>query len=91
MKSIQPMLLCAAAAFAVAESERPQTPAPDPHNPAAATARARLLHAACDGPRRVMHRDFLRKGDNMASPGWSLKDVFKTIAEEYGVTLRWLA
>lgn len=38
-----------------------------------------------------MHRDFFRKGDNKAIPSESLKDVFRTIAEEQGVTIRWLA
>ena len=56
-----------------------------------ATARARLLHGAIDGALRVMHRDFFRKGDNKAIPSESLQDVFKTLAEEQGVTLRWLA
>ena len=53
--------------------------------------RARLLHASFDGVLRVMHRDFFRKGENKAIPSESLRDVFKTMAEEWGVTIRWLA
>lgn len=56
-----------------------------------ATARARLLHAALDGALRVMHRDFFRKGDNKAIPSESLEDVFKSMEEENGVMIRWLA
>lgn len=73
------------------------TPAPPATpNTAAPTAeealgRARLLHSAIDGALRVMHRDFFRKGDNKAIPSESLKDVFQTMAEEHGVTIRWLA
>lgn len=55
-----------------------------------ATERARLLHAAFDGTLRVMHRDFFHKGDK-AIPSVSLKDVFKTFAEEQHITVRWLA
>ncbi len=56
-----------------------------------ALMRARLLHASFDGTLRVMHRDFFRKGENKAIPSESLRDVFKTMAEEWGVTIRWLA
>ena len=58
---------------------------------AEAKARAQLLHAAFDGALRIMHRDFFRKGDSKAIPSESLKDVFKTMAEEQGVSIRWLA
>ena len=81
----------------VVSGEPPAAPAPAKSNAAAlpavdeAVARARLLHAAFDGVLRVMHRDFFRKGDNKAIPSESLKDVFKTMAEENGVALRWLA
>ncbi len=78
-----------ASAGAASEPARPGVSAPPTLEEA--TARARLLHAAFDGALRVMHRDFFRKGDNKAIPSESLKDVFKTMAEEQGVTLRWLA
>ncbi len=56
-----------------------------------ATVRAQLLHAAISGSLQVMHRDFFRKGAGKAIPSESLKDVFKTIGEEQGITMRWLA
>jgi hypothetical protein len=59
--------------------------------PPEALVRARLLHAAFDGTLRVMHRDFFHKGDSKAIPSESLKDVFKAMAEEHGITIRWLA
>jgi hypothetical protein len=89
-----PVLLLAAVA---GSDEPPAASAPQKPDTAGlpsveeATARARLLHAAFDGVLRVMHRDFFRKGDNKAIPSESLQDVFKTMAEENGVTLRWLA
>lgn len=64
---------------------------PPPAGVVEARARARLLHAAIHGALSVMHRDFFRKGDNKAIPSESLKDVFKSIAEDHGVELRWLA
>lgn len=60
-------------------------------SPGEALARAQLLHAALDGALQVMHRDFFRKGESRAIPSESLKDVFKTMGEQWGVTLRWLA
>jgi len=90
-----PVLLLAAD---VGSEEPPAAPAPPQPGPASAlpsveeaTARARLLHAAFDGALRVMHRDYFRKGDSKAIPSESLQDVFETMAEESGVTLRWLA
>lgn len=56
-----------------------------------AKVRAQLLHAAISGSLQVMHRDFFRKGASKAIPSESLNDVFKTIAGEQGVTMRWLA
>ena len=56
-----------------------------------ALVRAQLLHATIDGTLRIMHRDFFRKGDNKAIPSESLKDVFKALAANQGVTVRWLA
>lgn len=58
---------------------------------AEAKVRAQLLHASFDGTLRIMHRDFFRKGDNKAIPSESLRDVFKTMQEDWGVTIRWLA
>lgn len=76
------------AATAPASPSRPDGTMP---SEAEAIIRARLLHAAFDGALRVMHRDFFRKGDSKAIPSESLKDVFKTMADEQGVTIRWLA
>ena len=56
-----------------------------------ARARAQLIHAVIHGSLRIMHRDFLRKGDSKAIPSESLKDVFKAMEEEWQVTIRWLA
>jgi hypothetical protein len=56
-----------------------------------ARARAGLLHTAIHGALSVMHRDFFKKGDSRAIPSESLKDVFEGLAEEHGVTVRWLA
>lgn len=94
MKRILLLILPAALALAslgVPGADSPAAPAAALPTVEEATARARLLHAAFDGVLRVMHRDFFRKGDNKAIPSESLKDVFKTMAEENGVTLRWLA
>ncbi len=77
-----------------ARSGEPEAPAktvePAPTT-AEARSRARLLHTTLHGTLSVMHRDFFRKGDSRAIPSASLKDVFKQIAEEHGVTVRWLA
>jgi Protein of unknown function (DUF3365) len=81
----------ALASLATPGADTPATPATALPTIEEATARARLLHAAFDGVLRVMHRDFFRKGESKAIPSESLKDVFKTMAEENGVALRWLA
>ncbi len=87
------LLLCSALAAAPAVASETTGP---PASVAAPTreealARAQLLHAALDGALQVMHRDFFRKGESRAIPSESLKDVFKTMRERWGVTLRWLA
>jgi Protein of unknown function (DUF3365) len=58
---------------------------------AEAKVRAQLLHATIQGTLSVMHRDFFRKGDNRAIPSESLTDVFKTLADDWQVRVRWLA
>ncbi len=77
------------------EEKRPTREAPTPGSTpppvAEATVRARLLHAAFSGSLQVMHRDFFRKGNGKAIPSESLRDVFKSLGDEHGVTLRWLA
>lgn len=56
-----------------------------------AASRARLLHSALHGALQVMHRDFFRRGDSKIIPSGALVDVFKSIEQEWGVALRWLA
>ena len=56
-----------------------------------AEARARLLHAVVEGALRVMHRDFFRRNETRAIPSESLRDVFRALADDHGVQLRWLA
>ena len=75
-------------ALPAADAPAPPLPMPTLEE---AKARAQLLHAAIDGSLRVMHRDFFHKGDSKANPSESLKDVFKSMAEAWGVTIRWLA
>lgn len=82
-----PVLIAASAAAA----QEPRAASPALPTPEEARVRAQLLHASFDGTLRVMHRDFFRKGDRKAIPSESLKDVFKTMAEDWGVTIRWLA
>lgn len=76
-----------------AQQQSPVPPAEGARLPDAAEARVRaqLVHATVHGALSVMHRDFFRKGDNKAIPSESLKDVFKTLSEEWNVTVRWLA
>ncbi len=83
MKRIFVLLLSLQVALGAAPEDLPTPPE--------ALVRARLLHAAFDGTLRVMHRDFFHKGDSKAIPSESLKDVFKAMAEEHGITIRWLA
>ena len=99
MKCVHALFLPALLCFVVTAAE-PEKPAPAVKSAAAlaalptveeATERARLLHAAFNGTLRIMHRDFFRKGDSKAIPSESLRDVFKTMAEENGVSIRWLA
>ena len=87
------LLLCSPLASAPAISSEPTGPPAPGVAPTReeALVRAQLLHAALDGALQVMHRDFFRKGESRAIPSESLKDVFKTMAEQWGVTLRWLA
>ena len=88
-----PALLCLAVTAAEPDKSAPVKPEAAAALPTAeeATERARLLHAAFSGTLRIMHRDFFRKGDVRAIPSESLKDVFKTLGEENGVAIRWLA
>lgn len=65
--------------------------APPPPAAGEAEARARLLHAVVSGALRVMLRDFFRRNETRAIPSESLRDVFKAMADDHGVTLRWLA
>lgn len=82
--SVAAFLLCVAGFHA-------QVPTPEPlPTPTEAKARAKLLHGAFDGTLRIMHRDFFHKGDSKAIPSESLKDVFKAMAEDQGVVIRWL-
>ncbi len=83
------LLLCSLLASVPAISS--ETTGPPIPTREEALARAQLLHAALDGALQVMHRDFFRKGESRAIPSESLKDVFKTMAEQWGVNLRWLA
>lgn len=83
------LLLCSLLASVPAISS--ETTGPPVPTREEALVRAQLLHAALDGALQVMHRDFFRKGESRAIPSESLKDVFKTMAEQWGVNLRWLA
>ena len=87
------LLLCSPLAPVPAISSEPTGPLAPGAAPTReeALVRAQLLHAALDGALQVMHRDFFRKGESRAIPSESLKDVFKTMGEQWGVTLRWLA
>lgn len=60
-------------------------------SPAEARVRAQLVHASIDGALRVMHRDFFRKGESKAIPSDSLRDVFKNLSADWGLSVRWLA
>ena len=87
----RPFLFCLLTCLTFAVRAGGQSPSAPLPGEAEARVRAQLLHAAFDGVLRVMHRDFFRKGDSKAIPSESLKDVFKTMAEEQGVSIRWLA
>lgn len=74
-----------------AESDRPDIASADHPPPSAAEARlrARILHETIHGTLQVMHRDFFDE-DASLIPSNSLEDVFRELARDYQIELRWL-
>jgi hypothetical protein len=62
-----------------------------PTTVAEARGRARVLHETLHGALQVMHRDFFEEDDATTIPSRSLEDVFKELAREYQIELRWIA
>ena len=56
-----------------------------------ARARAELLHDTIHATLRVVHRDFYREDEGLPIPAASLGKVLRSLEEDRGITLRWLA
>lgn len=61
------------------------------HSIVEARDRARLLHETLHGALQVIHRDFFREEESLKIPSRSLEDVFREIARQHNVKLRWIA
>ena len=55
-----------------------------------ARQRARLLHGTIHDTLQVVHARYFREGERLAIPAAAMRDVFDTIEDRDGVTLRWL-
>jgi Protein of unknown function (DUF3365) len=55
-----------------------------------ARSRAMLLHEVIRGTLQVVHRDFFDDEDSRAIPSASFEDVFRGMAEQFDVKLKWL-
>lgn len=55
-----------------------------------ARGRARMLHETIHGALQVMHRDFFGDDEDLNLPSQSLEDVFKEMARQFKIEIRWL-
>jgi hypothetical protein len=56
-----------------------------------ARGRAKLLHETIHATIQIVHHRYYREDEGLPIPALTLKDVFRELAEQRGVELRWLA